>query len=177
MDDVNDVIVKDGIVNVLEHKGFYKDKDFIFVGNNSETDFSFDGVPMYRIAEYQNNTTSFYLDELKRDVTLDIINSFSMRKPGVWGQTSSNNGVYAVYVPKQGFVFTINPEIKQLMEKEFKFQDTHFGIPLSNGAQFRDKKLQTTWKTMLFMEETKKLKKKNIEQNAVRAANNLDMDK
>jgi len=178
MTDPKDIVIQNGIVKILEQKGYYKDKDFIFVGHDSETDLQFDGVPMYRFAEYTNNTTSFYSEKLKKDITLEVINSANMYN-GKWGQTSSNNGVYAVYVHKQGFVFTTNPEIKQLMEQEFKFQDTHFGIPLSNGAQFRDEKLQAIWKKVLLNNGAKKVNKKanTLDPNAVNAISNQGMDK
>ena len=178
MTDPRDVIIQNGIVKILEQKGYHKDTDFMFVDMNSETDLQFDGVPMYRIAEYQNDKTNVYSEKLKKDVTLEIISSANMYN-GNWGQTSSNNGVYAVYVHKQGFIFTTNPEIKQLMEQEFKFQDTHFGIPLSNGAQFRDDKLQSIWKQILLNDGIKKVKQKTntLNPNTVNAINNQGMDK
>jgi len=175
MTDKEDIIAKNGIENILKQKGYSKNSDFIFVGYDSETDFSYDGVPKYRIANYGRNETSFYSEEFKKDITLDVIDPLFM-EPG--GQTSGNNSTYAVYVPKQGFVFTQNPEIKNLMEKEFGYKDTHFGIPLSNGGQFHDKKLQNIWKTIVLNQKTKDLKLKqektttNLEQNAVQVLNN-----
>ncbi len=144
------------IKKALEQRGFAENANFIFVGMNSETDFMFDGVPTYRIANYQNDETTIYFEPLKRDLTLHVIHDLNM---GTGGQTSSNNGVYAVYIPKQGFIFTQNHEIKWLVEKEFNFKDTHFGIPLSNGAIFRDDKQQKIWKQIQFNYATKQITK------------------
>jgi hypothetical protein len=146
----------DDIKKALEQRGFYENADFIFVGMNNETDFMFDGVPMYRIANYQNDETTIYFEPLKRDLTLHVIRDLNM---GTGGQTSSNNDVQAVYIPKQGFIFTKAPEIKWLMEKEFNFKDTHFGIPLSNGAIFRDDKQQKIWEQIQFNCATKQITK------------------
>ena len=168
----------DDIKKVLEQRGFSENQDFMFVGMNSETDFMFDGIPMYRIANYLNDETTIYFEPLKRDLTLHIIRDLNM---GSGGQTSSNNDVYAVYIPQQGFIFTKIPEIKWLMEKEFNFKDTHFGIPLSNGATFRDDKQQKIWKQVQFNSATNQMTNetanKKLNPNLIRTIGEQIMDK
>ena len=174
-----DITNYDDVKKVLEQRGFSENQDFMFVGMDSETDFMFDGIPMYRIANYLNNTTNFYSEQLKRDLTLEVISDFNM---GVENkQTSGNNGVYAVYLKKHGFIFTKKPEIKQVMEKDFGFKDTHFGNPLSNGAKFRDDKKQKIWQQILLRTATKQLNQtitnKKLDTNLMGAIVEQTMDK
>ena len=181
MTNIQESVLNAGIVKVLEQHGFSENQDFMFISMNDQTDFVYDGVPMYRITNSTTDKESFYSETLKRNITVNVINDFNMGKTTPDGQTSDNNSVYAVYVPYQGFVFTKNPKIKQLMEQEFQFKDTHFGIPLSNGGKFRDEKKQNAWKKILLQNVNNHINKETSNQQSntviMRAAANHVMDK
>ena len=167
----------DDIKKALQQRGFSENQDYMFVAMNSETDFVHDGVPMYRIANYLNDETTIYFEPLKKDLTLHVIRDLNM---GAGGQTSGNNDVYAVYIPSQGFIFTTNHNIKHMMEQDFGFKDTHFGIPLSKGGKFRDDKKQKIWQQIQFHCAAKLLNQKTnkkLDTNLVRSIGGRTIDK
>lgn len=156
-----EIIRQNGIVNVLEQMGFKENEDFIFLRNGDTEPYVFvDGdKPLFAIRIYSGKENPMQVRvkyENGKDVfkEIPVISEYDMNRHGAvdesgyfrYGITSGNNGIYAIYVPFQGMVISPKYEIKKIMETEFHFKETGFGVPLSNGAEFRDKSLQDKWR-------------------------------
>lgn len=158
-----EIVRQNGIINVLEQLGFKENEDFIFLRNGNTEPYVFmDGErPLYAIhirSGKENPMQIHVKTEKGKDVFTEIpvVDDYEMNRRGAvdesgyarYGITSGNNGIGAVYIPFQGFIISPSYEIKNIMESNFRFKEEFFGVPLSNGEQFRDKSLQAKWKNV-----------------------------
>lgn len=156
--EAGEVIHQLGIVRLLEKLGFEENEDYIFLRNgNMDPIILMDGdKPMYAIKIWSGKESpiQIYSEQRKNTYEIPVMDDYEMNKSGAvdengyfrYGITSGNNGISAIYVPHQGLIISPSYELRDLMRTKFYLKDTNFFVPLSNGEQFRDSRLQNQWK-------------------------------
>ena len=175
---LGEIIRQNGMVEVLEQFGFEEDKDFIFLRNGPISYILTDGDrPLYAIKIHSGSERPMQFRQGAQTVEIPVTSEYDMNRAGAvdkdgkykYGITSGNNGVGAVYIPSQGMIICPNYDIKEIMEEQFGFKDTNFGVPLSNGEMFQDRNLQNKWvfvknQNKINRSMEKKLSKEELEQ-------------
>lgn len=156
--EAGEIIHQLGIVRLLEKLGFKENEDYIFLRNgNMNPIMLMDGDrPLYAIKIWSGKESpiQIYSEQRKNTYEIPVMDEYGMNKSGAvdengyfrYGITSGNNGISAIYVPFQGLIISPSYELRNLMESEFYLKNTNFFVPLSNGEQFRDLRLQNQWK-------------------------------
>lgn len=157
--EMGEIVRQNGIVNVLKQLGFEQDKDFIFIKNGPDEHVFMDGDrPLYAIRINSGAERPMQLQSDGKMIEIPVLSEMDMNTKGgavdkdgkfKYGITSGNNSVGAVYIPFQGMIISPNYNIKNIMQEEFGFKDTGFGVPLSNSEQFRDKNMQEKWRFII----------------------------
>ncbi len=172
-----EIIRQNGILNVLAELGFKENEDFIFLRNGNVEPYIFmDGEkPMYAIKIYSGHEAplQLYSQERKQTYEIPVIDELDINKQGAvdsdkhfrYGITSGNNGIGAIYVPGQGMIISPSYEIKNIMERLFRFHETGFFVPLSNGETFRSKNRQQEWNHVKNNQQWQDLRNKSLDVN------------
>ena len=174
MADINkkgEIIRQKGIKNVLEELGFKENKDFIFLNDGMNPYVLTDGekpVGVVKINTGEERPMQFNYNG--KVITVPVLSAADMSRQGAvdkdgkfkYGITSGNNGVGAIYVPGQGMVLSPNYEIKDIMQEVFRFENTDFSVPLSNGEMFENKQIQNNWGFVRGQDKMRRTAEKNF---------------
>lgn len=184
-----EIIRQNSILNVLKELGFTENEDFIFLRNGNIDPYVFmDGdKPMYAIKIYAGHEEplQIYSQERKQTYTIQVIDDISMNHQGAvdenrhfrYGITSGNNGIGAIYIPGQGMIISPSYEIKNIMESMFRFRETGFFVPLSNGETFRNKNRQQEWNHVKNNKQWQDLKEKSFDKTELEHNNRKKIQK